>query len=58
MLAVELGLDLAVEDQVGLLEGVVVGLCRTVGLVVDREHRQVVGARSPRSMSIFTEIPE
>ena len=43
-LAVELELDLASEEEVGLLERVVVGLGRPADLVVDREHRQQVGA--------------
>ena len=44
MLAVELRLDLAGEEDVGLLERMVVGLGRAAELVVDREHRHVVGA--------------
>ena len=43
-LAVELGLDLAREEDVGLLERVVVRLRRAADLVVDGEHRHVVGA--------------
>ena len=43
-LAVELGLDLAREEDVRLLERVVVRLGGAADLVVDREHRHVVGA--------------
>src|SRR5262245_53940642 len=43
-LAVELSLDHAREEVVRLLEWVVVLLRRSVDLVVDREHRQEVGA--------------
>jgi hypothetical protein len=43
-LAVQLRLDLAVQEEVRLLERVVVDLCRAAGLVVDGEQRQVVGA--------------
>ena len=42
--AVELGLDLAREEHVRLLERVVVRLRRAADLVVDGEHRHVVGA--------------
>ena len=55
-LAVELGLDLALEEEVRLLERVVVRLGGAAGLVVDGEHRHVVGAER-RSTSIFTLIP-
>ncbi len=46
-LAVELGLDLARQEEVRLLERVVVLLGRAAELVVDREHRQQVGAEDP-----------
>ena len=55
-LAVELGLDLAREEHVRLLERVVVRLGRAAELVVDREHRQR-SAPNGLSTSIFTEIP-
>ena len=42
VLAVELALDLAGEEDVRLLERVVVGLGRAAQLVVHREHRHVV----------------
>ena len=42
--SLQLGLDLAVEEEIGLLERMVMDLCRTARLVVDREHRQQLGA--------------
>src|SRR5205809_554282 len=47
VLPVHLALDLAREEHVGLLERVVVRLGRATELVVDREHRDVVGAEGP-----------
>ena len=44
MLPVELTLDLAREEEVRLLERMVVGLGSAADLVVDREHRHVIGA--------------
>ncbi len=46
-LAVELGLDLPVEEEVRLLERMVVDLRRAAGLVVDGEHREQLGADDP-----------
>ena len=46
-LAVQLRLDLAVEEEVGLLERVVVDLRGAARLVVDGEHREQLGAEDP-----------
>ena len=46
-LAVQLALDLAGKEHVGLLERMVVRLCCSADLVVDGEHRHLVGAERP-----------
>src|SRR5215471_17966236 len=38
--AVEFGVDLSLEEEVRLLEGVIVGLCGAARFVVDHEHHE------------------